>query len=97
MTGLSTPEAADLRQRVAKALGLAGPCSGIDEFAHRTWVIDQMVRALCGCPIVKTPVLCADGSEYELERQDENDEYHAFLSEYEGGGGGHEWEMGTPP
>ena len=44
------PERLDEGARIAKALSLAvrfGTC-GIDAAHHKTWVIDQMVRALTG-------------------------------------------------
>jgi|WetSurMetagenome_2_1015567.scaffolds.fasta_scaffold00618_23 hypothetical protein len=83
--------------RVARALELASLCSSIDRFEHSKWIIDQMVRALCGCPSVKTSMLGADGEEYELEALGDNDQYRAFIEEYEGAEGEYEWELGTPP
>lgn len=38
----------DETQRIAKALGLALQYGQIDGAHHKTWVIDQMVRALTG-------------------------------------------------
>ena len=40
------PTGAELRIR--KAIGLAVQYGGIDGSHHKTWVIDQMVRALAG-------------------------------------------------
>lgn len=37
----STPE-----ERIAKALAIAMQSGGVDGAHHKTWVIDQMVRAL---------------------------------------------------
>jgi hypothetical protein len=34
--------------RIKKALGIAWSYGQIDGDHHKTWVIDQMVRALCG-------------------------------------------------
>ena len=36
------------RRRIATALRVANECGGIDGDHHKTWVIDQMVRALAG-------------------------------------------------
>jgi hypothetical protein len=88
----------ELQMRIARALELADLYGNIDGGHHRKWVIDQMVRTLCGCPVVKTPMLrLDDGEEYELEALGENDQYRAFVEEYEGAEGEYEWELGTPP
>lgn len=36
-------------ERIKRALSLAIQFGGIDGAHHKTWVIDQMVRALTGC------------------------------------------------
>ena len=38
----------DYTSRMNKALEVAQNYGGIDGAHHKTWVIDQMVRALCG-------------------------------------------------
>jgi hypothetical protein len=95
-----TPDSScrELQMRIARALELADLYGDTDGGGHhRKWVIDQMVRTLCGCPVVMTPMLSADGEEYELKSLGENDQYRAFVEEYEGEEGEYEWELGTPP
>lgn len=37
-----------MKERIKKALDIAWSYGQIDGSHHKTWVIDQMVRALCG-------------------------------------------------
>ena len=37
-----------MKERIEKALNIAWSYGQIDGNHHKTWVIDQMVRALCG-------------------------------------------------
>lgn len=37
-----------LKERIQNALNIAWSCGQIDGSNHKMWVIDQMVRALCG-------------------------------------------------
>jgi hypothetical protein len=39
-------------ERIAKALEVAVSFGGIDGDHHKSWVIDQMVRCLTGCPVL---------------------------------------------
>lgn len=91
--------AEDVRMRVARALELADLYGNIEGGHHRKWVIDQMVRALCGCPVEQTPMEDGNGHAYVLETLGENDEYRAFVAGYEGDAEPkkYEWELGTPP
>lgn len=43
--------AVDPLRRISKALDVATRYGGIDGDHHKTWVIDQMVRALMGDPL----------------------------------------------
>lgn len=67
-----------LEDRIKKALDLA---SNDDGAHHKQWCIDQMVRALTGCPVVERT--SHDGS-YTYETQGESEEYLAWLRAYEG-------------
>ena len=40
----------DLESRIKQSLGIASRYGGIDGEHHTRWVIDQMVRSLCGTP-----------------------------------------------
>jgi hypothetical protein len=47
---------------------------------HKMWVIDQMVRALTGCPVVPVTATDINGVTYQYEAQGESPEYQAFLA-----------------
>ncbi len=82
--------AADTDARVAKALDIAeyGP---IDGEHHKRWVIDQMVRALTGCPMISKSGFDVRGNEYTYEAQGESEEYLRFVHETGG------WDEGIAP
>lgn len=68
---------------------------------HKMWFIDQMVRALTGCPLVeKTGIGSVSGVSYTYEVRGESPEYLAFVREYENGEDGpdtYTWEEGIAP
>ena len=61
--------------RIKRALDYAVRYGGIDGDHHKAWVIDQMVRALTGCPMVKRNAIDCNNKPYEYEGQGESDEY----------------------
>jgi len=80
---------------IEKALEIAVQYGGIDGAHHKTWVIDQMVRALTNCPMVtiKTPT-------YEYQSQGESDEYKKLVADACNGEDGpetYEWDTGIAP
>lgn len=86
--------------RIAKALKIAVDHGGTDGDHHKRWVIDQMVRALTGCPMVPARALDCRGRPYEFEEQGESDEYVRLVAEARAGDDGPEtytWDTGTPP
>lgn len=91
---------------IAEALEFASAYGQTDGGHHKMWVIDQMVRALTGCPVVtKTAVTAGlgperDGVEYTYEAQGESEEYKKWVKDYMDGEDGpdtYEWEEGIPP
>jgi hypothetical protein len=80
-----TPEA-----RIAKALEFASEYGTIDGAHHKMWVIDQMVRALTGCPVAMKNAVDYKGVPYSYEAQGESPEYTAFIGD-EG------WDQGIAP
>lgn len=75
------------KERIAAALQVSS-YGQIDGGHHKTWVIDQMVRALLGCPEIH------DG-EFGT-----NDEYEKFVREYcdgEDGPDTYGWDTGIAP
>jgi hypothetical protein len=76
--------------RIAIALKYAE--SGVYDGAHhKDWVIDQMVRALTGCPMVPKTAVDAYGKPYGYEGQGESAEYEKFVRDNPG------WDEGIAP
>jgi hypothetical protein len=72
-------DSVELRRRIEAALDLAyGAQSAASE--RRLWIIDQMARALTGCP--------------DDDSDDTTDEYADFCHVFERGG--RAWKTGTP-
>lgn len=87
-------------ERIAKALEFADLYGGFDGAHHKTWVIDQMVRALTGCPMEKFTGTDSRGQSYVFEGQSTNEEYAAFVRDHCDGEDGpqtYSWEVGIPP
>ena len=75
-------------ERIEEALGIAVRFGGIDGDHHKAWVIDQIVRALCGCKVG------ADGT------REPTAEYLKLVAEAKDGEDGPDtygWDEGTPP
>lgn len=87
-----TEREAELHDRIQKALDIAYGAQ-YDGESHKMWVIDQMVRALTGCPtVMKTGLNGLYNSEmYYYQTQGENDEYCRFTA------GIQEWDEGIAP
>ena len=85
--------------RIRVALVFAATYGSIDGADHKQWIIDQMVRALTGCPVImETRIL--GGKEYPIERQGASEEYLAWVvahNEGEDGPDTYAWETGTAP
>jgi hypothetical protein len=85
--------------RVTLALEYAK--SGQDDGEHhKAWAIDQMVRALTGCPTITKTAYDAKGRPYTYLAQGESEEYLGFVDEYKAGEDGPEtysWEEGIAP
>ena len=87
-------------ERIAKALEIAMQDGGIDGDHHKMWCIDQMVRALTGCPTEKRVRMDCHGAPYSYHAQGESEEYRQWVAEYSAGQDGPEsysWDEGTPP
>ncbi len=86
--------------RIERALDYAFQHGGTDGSHHKMWLIDQMVRALTGCPIVEVSALDYHGNPYTYNRQGESEEYKNWVAEYKSGDDGpetYDWDTGTPP
>ncbi len=79
-----------LADRIAKALGIVA--DGVDDGDHhKMWFIDQMVRALTGCPMVTRTAKDCRGEDYSYEAQGESEEYLRFVA------GAGSWDEGIAP
>jgi hypothetical protein len=91
----------DLNKRIDKALEVAMRYAG-DEGHHNAWVIDQMVRELTGCPMIKreSPFLNAQGQKHIVDSLGESEEYKEFVREAKDGEDGpdsYDWNEGIAP
>lgn len=89
-----------MQERIQKALDFAIRYGGIDGAHHKDWVIDQMVRALTGCPVVTETAKDYRGEEYTYECQGESEEYEQLVADAcdgEEGPDTYGWEVGIPP
>ena len=76
-------------ERITKALAIAFAYGEIDGAHHKMWVIDQMVRALTGCPVQKDGPTAVQG---------ESAEYAAIMKTFNSAeSGGVEWPQGIAP
>ena len=88
------------RQRIEKALDIADGNGQIDGDHHKAWVIDQMVRALTGCPMETRTAVDCHGTPYTYEAQGESDEYRQFIEDHNHGEDGadtYSWDEGITP
>jgi len=89
-----------MNERIEKALDYAIHYGGIDGDHHKAWVIDQMVRALTGCPMVIMFKSRSGGTSWECQVQGEFDEYKKLVADACDGIDGpatHTWDVGTAP
>lgn len=84
--------------RISKALMYAVRYGGIEGDHHKAWVIDQMVRALTGCPMVVEQATDANGKPYTYETQGKSDEYLKLVAYARGDGPDpYDWDEGIAP
>lgn len=85
-----------MNERIKQALEIAQD-GGFDGAHHKMWVIDQMVRALTGCPVVeKTGIGSISGEPFTYQTLGESNEYRAWVAAYEQNGA-YEWDRGIAP
>lgn len=83
-------------QRITKALAIAANLGPIDGDHHKAWVIDQMVRALTGCPVV-TETGTSDGETFTYRTQGKSDMYREFVAAQADDEGWTSWDEGIAP
>ncbi len=79
--------------RIERALEYAAQYGTTDGEHHKAWVIDQMVRALTGCPMTELTSKFPDahGNAYTYTGQGESGAYREFLAVSPS------WEEGIAP
>lgn len=85
---------------VQRALDIARQYGGSDGADHKMWVIDQMVRALTGCPMVEQWGIGDAGRLYTYAAQGESSAYLAWVTAAKEGEDGPEtysWDTGIAP
>ncbi len=105
MTPVNTEDSVALpagtsEERIAKALALAVAYGGIDGAHHKDWVIDQMVRALTGCPVQTQTAPDCNGRSYAYLSQGESDDYRVLVASACAGKDGpntYSWDTGIAP
>ncbi len=88
------------QDRIKKALKIGLDYGGIDGAHHKTWVIDQMIRALTGCPMERRKAKDYKGILYTYETQGESEEYRTLIAaacDGEDGPNTYEWDEGIAP
>lgn len=87
-------------QRIDKALSLIVAYGGIDGAHHKDWVIDQVTRALTGCPAVEVQAFDYKERPYTYFEQVPNEAYSKFVADACKGKDGpntYSWEEGIAP
>ena len=100
MNDATTLPAGKKSERIEKALSIAVAYGGIDGAHHKDWVIDQMVRALTGCPVETFTQPAQDSEPYTYQGQGESEDYKALVAEACNGEDGpqtYNWETGIAP
>ncbi len=86
--------------RIKAALDVAVRYGGTDGDHHKAWVIDQMVRALTGCPTIQKTAVDSSGKPYAYDAMGESGEYRELVREAKAGDDGpdtYDWDVGIAP
>lgn len=98
---MSESDSSMLQRRINKALDIAQKYGTTDGGHHKMWVIDQMVRALTGCPtVMRQGISQSTGQMFTWEEMVENDRYMRWVRKCQEGEDGpltYEWETGVAP
>jgi hypothetical protein len=84
----------ELQQMIDDAVGIIIRFGGIDGEHHKTWVLDQAVRALTGCQGVSR------NENNVPDHFEANEAYRALIADAcdgEDGPNTYEWDEGIPP
>jgi hypothetical protein len=87
-------------EKIKLALTIALRYGQIDGAHHKAWVIDQIVRALTGCPKVEKIALDYLGLPYSYLVLGESEEYRKAIADFCNGEDGPDtyyWDCGVAP
>jgi len=90
----------DRNERIGRALAIAVRYGGFDGDHHKAWALDQIVRALLGCPLETKEGADSRGTKYNYETQVANAEYVELVRQAcdgEDGPDTYSWDEGVPP
>lgn len=96
------------QERINRALEYVVRFGGIDGDHHKAWVIDQVTRALTGCPMETKTSTDVRGKPYSYQAQGKSKEYLKLVTEAKDGedgpntydwseGSRDNWDEGIPP
>lgn len=100
MNEVITMPAQTTEEKIAKAIAIAISFGGIDGAHHKDWTIDQMVRALTGCPLEVEHVVPTEGESYSYQSQGESQDYKDLIRDACAGEDGpqtYNWDTGIAP
>jgi len=90
----------EMRHAIVKALQIAFESGQTDGAHHKMWVIDQMVRALTGCPLVELRAFDSRRQPYTYKAFGNSELYNKFIAKHNDGEDGPEtysWDEGIAP
>ena len=87
--------AQEMEDKISNALEIAASYGTTDGSSHKMWVIDQMVRALTGCPEELVTHTDYKGQPFEVITLVPNSEYREFVQEL--ADDDYEWDEGIAP
>ncbi len=90
----------DAQEAAAKIKSALDSADNIDGAHHKQWIIDQMVRALTGCPIEQREGWDHHGNVYTYSTRGESSDYQLWIATYKDGEDGPEtyaWDTGIAP
>jgi len=97
---MASSKEGEFQNRNEKALKYAERFGSVQGDHHRAWVIDQMVRALLGCPMKERKLIGVNGKVYISTSQGESAEYQAWvlaITTGEDGTDTYVWDTGVQP
>jgi hypothetical protein len=96
-----SPEVMTETERINATLVMISRYGENDGDRHKKWLLDQSVRILTGCPIVKSEVfLDASQNPYTFDDLGESEAYKTFVAEHNNGEEGpdtYDWDIGISP